>query len=158
MQSASDEKVTVVLLNQDGEVDLPAFIVRLYGIINIERLYYYGERDYVAEKIIANAFNGLEAVSIRDGDGINALGGKFELALNGKCFYTSVCGGVAVFSSIAGSMGYKELSFAPYTVIACDSCSVLYKAFSPEKMVSFRSSQEYHDGESRGNYSFALGG
>ena len=157
LQFASDEKVTVVLLNQEDEVDLSAFIVRLYGIMNIERFYYYGERDYVAEKIIANAFNGLEAISLRDGDGINALGGKFELALNGKCFYTSVCGGVAVFSPIAGSMGYKELNFAPYTIIACDSYGVLFKAFSPEKMVSFRSSQEYPDGESQGNFRFVLG-
>lgn len=158
LSKTNGEKVTVVLLSQSKNVELVGLTVRLYGLMDIDRLYYYGEQDTVTEKVMASAFNGLEAISLKDGDKIPAFGGKCGYELYGKCFY--LAGervNTAVFSSLLGD-SYSGLDVLPSTVIFYDSEGGLLRALSPKLAVSFKKNAEYPDGETQGNYTFVLGG
>ena len=158
LSKTNGEKVTVVLLSQSKNVELVGLTVRLYGLMDIDRLYYYGEQDTVTEKVMASAFNGLEAISLKDGDKIPAFGGKCGYELYGKCFYLfGEKVHTAVFSSLIGS-SYSGLDILPSTVIFYDGEGGLLRELSPKTAVSFKKNAYFPDGETQGNYTFVLGG
>nr|MBO4518154.1 ComEC/Rec2 family competence protein [Clostridia bacterium] len=154
---ADGKSVSVVLLKQEQIFELPAVVNRLNGVINIERLYYCGERDEDAEAAVSAAFKGLKAVNMSDGDEFYFGNGNCKFALDGKCLLCTVNGRTTAILARFNGLGYDGLNAAVHTAVCFDCHGGIQRAYAPKRMVSFRAEYGYSDGETFGNLNLTLG-
>lgn len=153
-----DGGVSVAILTQDEKIDLVALTVRLDYVLDLNAVYYYGERDESAEKIISKAFSGFSAANMGDGDEFTVGNIGCGCALNGRCFICSFDGyNIGVFSSLSGIEDFPPLETDIDVAVCRDKQDTITKKYAPEKTVSFRAKNGYSDGETQGNLTLLLG-
>ncbi len=157
-EDINDGEVSVVILKQNKPIDLTAMTVRLRYVMNVTRIYYYGERDEVAENVLNKTFPFITVTNMADGDGFYLVGGKCVFSLGGRCLFCSVNGyNTAVFSSFEDVEDCAGLTVNPDTAICYDKHNTVFKTYSPERLVSFKAKEGYIDGMTQGNLSLLLG-
>ena len=150
--------VAVVLLKQTKKTELLSLTIRLKTVLNVNALYYYGEKDAVAETIFDNVFPDFTLADMSDGDSFKKGGGEFTFMLGGRCLNCSVNGyNTAVFSSLSDIEDCSGLTVSLQAAICYDKYNSVTQLYSPEIVVSFREKYGYKDGEKYGNLTLHFG-
>lgn len=152
------EDVAVVLLKQTKSMELLPLTIRLKTVLNVNALYYYGEKDADTELIFDKVFSDFTIVNMSDGDSFKRGGGEFTFLLGGKCMLCSVNGyNTAVFSSLADTEDCSGLTAFPQAAICYDKYNSVTQLYSPKVLVSFREKYGYQNGEKYGNLTMYFG-
>lgn len=153
-----DGEFSVILLRQEKSVDMLAMLVRLRHVLNVTRLYYYGEKDAETETVITKTFSDFTVKNLSDGDAVSVFGDKCEIALNGRCALYTINGQtLAVFSKLDGVYEYEEFAVRPKIAVCVDMYEAVAKYYLPECIISFRPKSGYADGETQGYLCTSLG-
>ncbi len=152
-----DGEFSVILLRQEKIVDAAAMLVRLRHVLNVTRLYYYGEKDAETETAVTKIFPDFTVTNLSNGDAVSLCGGKCEIAFDGRCALFTVNGQtVAVFSTLDGVYEYPPLGVKLKAAVCLDMHEAVAKYYLPERIFSFRPENGYADGETQGCFCTAF--
>lgn len=157
-ERADGNNVAVVLLKQTKTTELLPLTIRLKTVLNVNTLYYYGEKDVTVELIFGKVFSDFILADMSDGDSFKRGGGEFTFLLGGRCLMAQANGyNTAVFSSLADTEDCSGLPINPQAAICFDKYNSVTQLYSPEITVSFREKYGYKDGEKYGNLTMYFG-
>ena len=152
------KRVAVALLKQTKTTELLPLMIRLKTVLNVNALYYYGEKNVTAEMIFGKVFSDFTLADMSDGDSFKRGGGEFTFMLGGRCLMAQANGyNTAVFSSLADTEDCSGLTVNPQAAICFDKYNSVTQLYSPETLVSFRKKYGYKDGEEYGNLTVYFG-
>ncbi|MBO4251533.1 MAG: ComEC/Rec2 family competence protein [Clostridia bacterium] len=161
LKNANGDRLTVVLLKQDKNVDLVPMITKIRYTaksvgITADALYYFGERDAGSEYLTEQLFDGFITVNTGEGDKFDLGSGGFEFIIDGRgLIFTRNGYNTGVFSSLLyGDLSaYGDRKFN--AVICPDSRDERVIALNPEQTAGFNDGG--YSGVNEGYFSLTLG-
>ena len=163
LSAAESGTLTVILLAQDTIVDFASITAKLrYAAknagLNFDMLYYCGERDIIAEKVVSETFRNFTLINVGDGTSFFRSDGEIDFLLDGRCLiFTRKGYNIGVFSSVYNSdlTGVYDVRFN--TIFCVDNIDALTMRTKSEQAVSFRIKSGYPDGEKAGYLTLMFG-
>lgn len=149
--------VTVVLLDNQKRTDIQVLLSKLNYVLQVKELYYCGIKEEDSEFVISKYYKDITVKNVSDGFSVNFCGNDFCITANGRCFLGKAGEKIIAICSKFDDYGdYKNFAKNPDIVICSDKFDGIRLTYSPEKIISFRYSHEYKNGEAEGIYGLRI--
>ncbi|MBQ3220230.1 MAG: ComEC/Rec2 family competence protein [Clostridia bacterium] len=147
-------KVDSVVILNGFNFDMQVLVSRLSQILDLENIYYYGEKDVKLEQVMKKSFKNLRVFALNENQPILQGGFSCRYLQNGIAVELNVKGKRIVVVSTPDSVeDYRQIEKNADILIAGHSLEQFENLLAPKKIISYRKASGYDDGESNGNYS-----
>ncbi len=146
------------ILNSTKGNDALHMVSRIHTVLNFENLI-YPEKVDIPPQVISKSFPDIKAICLEVGDGFAVKDFGMEFMFDGfiakinthkKNVYIS-----SYFSDSFDSV--NRLNITGADVIICGNyAEQIYKAYNPKKLITYRKSNIFSDGESKGAFTYRL--
>ncbi len=137
--------------------DYQSVITRLNVLAKIERVYYYGQKDEMAEKVVCKSFPVIEMINLVENSSVGIGNISLSYFADGDgCVIDGQKDYLILSKTNVKNIDLKSLDEKYEKVITLENVEWLSSILSRDKLISFRSNATYEDGETFGNFSFVL--
>ncbi len=149
--------IDTVIISGGFDYDMQVFVSRLRQVFNLNQICYFGEQNISLERIIQNSFPNLKAKAFNDSErlplsSIEAFyienGLAVDLTLKGKR--------IIAVSTPDLPADYDLIDVGVDLLIAGQNVEQLNYRLKPNKLISYRASIMFENGESNGNFSYSF--
>jgi len=137
--------------------DYQSVITRLNVIVKIEQVYYYGQKDEMAESVVCKSFPGIKMINLTENNPVKV--GKISLSYfadGDGCIIDGEKDYLILSKTNVKNIDLISLDKQYEKVITLENVDWLGSVLAQDKLISFRENARYEDGETFGNLSFVL--
>ncbi len=152
------ERIDNVIVSSGANIDLQNLATNLHNLVDLEKIYYFGETNQAIEKVIESSFLGVNAISYGDGE-INGLGLRLNCLCQGNAFILEKENRkVLVFAKLKGVKPITSIEKSDFDlIVASDFCVDLENFYSPKTIYCYRNCDLHTNSITGGNLRFELG-
>ncbi len=142
-----------IIISGGFKYDMQVLVSRLRQVFDINEVYYYGEKDAQLELIMLHSFKDLKVTAFKEYELLPTKGFVSNFTEDG-CAVNLIVNGkrIVVASQPDEYCGYDGIDEGADILIAGQSVEQLHYRLKPKRVISYRTSNIYYDGESNGNY------
>ncbi len=146
------DKINNLVFMGGYSVDMQVFITKLRTAFDVENVYYYGERDELAENIVKKSFSDINIKNFYDGQKLPINTFSCVFSLDGNVLVGEILGkSTAIFSAFNKSFSSVDFKQKFDIMICYDGAESIISRYKPQMGVSYRSSLSVLNGETNGN-------
>lgn len=146
------DKINNLVFMGGYSIDMQVFITKIRTAFDVENVYYYGERDELAENIVKKSFDGIKLKNFVDGQKLPIHTFDCSFSLDGNVLVGQILGkSTAIFSPFNKQFSFVDFNQIFDIMICYDGAESLISRYKPQTGVSYRSSLSVLDAETNGN-------
>ena len=149
--------IDAVVFGGGFEYDMQVCITRLRQVFNLKDIYYYGATDYEMEMVMEKSFESLNLYALTSGQDF-ALS-SIDVSYTDNGLGVNVVANekrIVVLSTQDDFNGYHGVTGKIDFLIAGQNFEQLNYWFTADKIVAYRETTGFEDGESKGNFSLSF--